>query len=224
MLEVRATALRPLMLTISREFTPVEAEKVFRLFIRWTVRFLIAGGGRSGTVEQSYAACALKVTRGEVRKAKDVLREMRPVIPTDKEFEAAFVTARVSHNYLARYYLRALEMKEKGLPEPEWIPNDDTVINLEHVLPENPDANWPDIDPETAATYYRRIGNLALLQASRNTLIGNNPFSIKKPVLRASTYQLTKEIGERKQWGVPQITARQQRLAKLALETWPIDL
>ncbi|MFI5460667.1 MAG: DUF262 domain-containing protein, partial [Isosphaerales bacterium] len=103
MLEVRAAALRPLMLTISRKFSPAEAEKTFRLFIRWTVRFLIAGGGRSGTVEQSYAACALKVTKGEITKAKSVLREMRPVIPTDKEFEAAFATARVAQNYLARY-------------------------------------------------------------------------------------------------------------------------
>ena len=224
MLEVRATALRPLMLTISRKFSSNEAEKAFRLFIRWTVRFLIAGGGRSGTVEQSYAACALRVTKGEIKTAKDLLREMKPVIPTDKEFEAAFATARVAQNYLARYYLRALELKQKGLREPEWIPNEDAAINLEHVLPENPGSNWPQIDDETAATYYRRIGNLALLQASKNTIIGNSPFSAKKAVLQESTYQLTKQIGDQKEWGVAQITARQQQLARLAVQTWPINL
>lgn len=149
---------------------------------------------------------------------------MKPVIPTDKEFEAAFATARVAQNYLARYYLRALELKQKGLREPEWIPNEDAAINLEHVLPENPGSNWPQIDDETAATYYRRIGNLALLQASKNTIIGNSPFSAKKAVLQESTYQLTKQIGDQKEWGVAQITARQQQLARLAVQTWPINL
>ena len=155
--------------------------------------------------------------------AKDVLRELKSVIPSDREFETAFATARVSQNYLARYYLRALEMKKAGLPEPEWIPNDDAVINLEHVLPENPDRNWPNVDPETAGAFYRPSETWRLLQANELS-ISNTSFARKQPVLLASAYRLTKEIGEKKEWGVDQITARQQRLAKLAVATWPIDL
>jgi hypothetical protein len=149
---------------------------------------------------------------------------MRSVLPTDKEFESTFATARVSQNYLARYYLRALELKCKGIAEPEWIPNDDVAINLEHVLPENPDQNWSHIDPETAEAYYKRIGNLVLLQASKNFLIGNSSFSQKRAVLQSSAYELTKEAGRCSCWGTKEINERQQRMAKLAVQTWPLAL
>ena len=60
---------------------------------------------------------------------KELVAKLSSVTPTDAEFEAAFTTARVSKNYLARYYLRALELKQKGMAEPEWIPNDGVEIN-----------------------------------------------------------------------------------------------
>jgi len=222
--ELRSTPLRPLMLAVARKFSPKEAELAFRMFVRWTVRFLISGGMRSGVTEESYAECAQKVTQGEITTAKLLLQAMRATLPSDKEFEAAFAVARVSQNYLARYYLRSLEMKVKGASEPEWIPNDDVVINLEHILPENPDQNWPDIDPETAAAYYKRVGNLVLLQATKNSLIGNGMFSDKRSVLKSSAYELTKEAGKASKWGPKEINARQHRLAKLAVETWPLTV
>jgi hypothetical protein len=47
-------------------------------------------------------------------------------------------------------------------------PNDDKqVINLEHVLPEQVENNWPEFDEDTARIYMRRIGNLALLLAKQ---------------------------------------------------------
>ena len=144
------------------------------------------------------------------------------IIPKDAEFEEAFAIARVSKSYLIRYYLRALELKKAGDKEPEWIPNDDQVINLEHVLPENPGANWPNIDDDTAQSFYSRIGNLVLLQASKNSLIGNSKLEDKCGVLKDSTYTLTKEVGRMKTWGTAEISARQKRLATLAVETWPI--
>lgn len=222
--ELRPTPLRPLMLSVARKFSASEADQAFRMFVRWTVRFLISGGMRSGATEEAYADASQKITAGQITTAKALLQAMKDNLPTDREFEAAFSNARVSQNYLARYYLRALELKRKGVDDPEWIPNDDVVINLEHVLPENPDHNWPHIDAESAGAYYKRIGNLVLLQAAKNSLIGNSSFAKKKLVLQASAYELTKEAGQQKKWGIKEINERQQRLAKLAVETWPLGL
>jgi len=222
LVELRPTPLRPLMLSVSRKFPPKEAEITFRMFVRWTVRFLISGGMRSGATEEAYAEAARKITAGDITKASELLQAMKDQLPTDREFEAAFSTARVSQNYLARYYLRALELRCKGQPDPEWIPNDDVVINLEHILPENPDQNWPAIDAESAGAYYKRIGNLVLLQATKNSLIGNSGFNQKRAVLQASAYELTKEAGRKKNWGISEINERQQRLARLAVDTWPL--
>jgi hypothetical protein len=130
--------LRPLMLSIVRRFSASEAEKAFRIFISWAVRLLIAGGGRSGALEEGLAVMARDVNDGKISTAKQVASASVKLIPTDAEFEAAFATARVSQNFRARYYLRALELKHQGSSEPEWIPNESVVINLEHILPENP--------------------------------------------------------------------------------------
>ena len=55
-------------------------------------------------------------------------------------------------------------------------------------------------------------------------LLRQQPFDPKQSVLWASQYVLTKEIGQQKKWGLDQINARQQRLAKLAVETWPLQI
>jgi hypothetical protein len=57
-------------------------------------------------------------------------------------------------------------MAAKGEATPWFIPNDDKqVINLEHILPQAPEQNWPDFSEEETKIYARRIGNLALLLA-----------------------------------------------------------
>jgi Protein of unknown function DUF262/Protein of unknown function (DUF1524) len=216
--------IRPLLLAVARHFTPKETEKAFRLFVCWTARFLIAGGARGGTIEEAYASRAFEVTQGKVTTAKQLADAMVDIVPTDAQFEAAFGTARVSKNNLARYYLRALELKKKGSPQPELIPNEDVVINLEHVLPENPGKGWAHIDPDVAGAVYRRLGNMVLLQAAKNSSIGNKSFPEKRAVLKSSAYLLTAEVGRESNWGVKEINERQKRMAALAVETWPIDV
>ncbi|MCH7519556.1 MAG: DUF1524 domain-containing protein [Candidatus Dadabacteria bacterium] len=104
----------------------------------------------------------------------------------------------------------------------EFIPNEDLVINLEHVIPENPSNGWGHILPEVAAAYYRRIGNLVLLQATKNSIIGNSSFKDKRKVLSKSSFILTQEVGKETSWDVDEIKKRQERLAKLAVTTWPL--
>lgn len=206
------------------QFPPREAEKTFRLLISWAVRFLITGGGRGGTLEAAYAERAKEITREKIVNTRELAAAMVSTIPSDIEFQSQFEIAVVSKSKLARYFLRALELKYKGDPEPEFVPNEETVINLEHILPANPGAGWPKLDPETLRTYYQRLGNMVLLQASRNAAIGNKTFKEKLPILRASAYLLTKEVATYKEWGIDEINDRQARLAELAVQTWPIEV
>lgn len=145
--------------------------------------------------------------------------------PSHAKWTAYFSTARVAKNSLARYYLRSMELQVQGNPEPEFIPNEnEQVINLEHVLPENPGPGWAHVDPETAAAFHRRVGNMALLQVTKNIKIGNDAFATKQPVLKASLYKLTNEIAAHTNWGMKEITERQKQLAKIAVKTWPLTI
>jgi hypothetical protein len=221
---LRVEQIRPLMFAVAKHFSVKEAKRAFRLLVAWSVRFLIVGG-RGGLLDRNYATVAQGIGTGEIKTARDLAKAMEDVVPSDAVFQAAFSEAKVSQSFLARYLLRALQLKKNGDPEPELIPNEDQeVINLEHVLPENPGANWPAIDSETASAIYRRIGNMVLLKATQNNVVGNRTFAAKKPTLAASGYDLTKMVGAKNAWGLKEINERQTELAALAVETWPITV
>ena len=225
LITLQAEQIRPLMLSVVKLFTIGEAQKAFRLFVSWSVRFLIAGGGGGGTMERNYSARAVSIREGEITTATDLAKSMAGIIPNDAEFESAFSTARVSQTHLARYYLRVLEDQAKGLAEPEYVPNKDQhVINLEHVLPMNPDAEWRHIKAEDAEAFSKRIGNMALLKARTNADIGRLGFKDKVTYFKESTYILTSEISSNHDWTPKEIAERQKRLASLAVKAWPLKV
>jgi hypothetical protein len=220
--DLRVEQIRPLMFAVSKHFSVREARLSFRLFVSWSVRILIVGT-RGGLLDRNYAVCAQEISSKRIGSAKELVIKLADVIPADPLFETAFAEARVSKEHLARYYLRALELKRKGDPEPEFVPMDEeNIINLEHVLPENPENKWNGINDETANAYYRRLGNLVILQAKKNFAIGNGSFNDKKKTLKESAFLLTSDVARNSSWGVAEITARQKQLAKLALQTWPL--
>jgi hypothetical protein len=225
LLELKAEQIRPLLFAVAKFFPPKEAAKAFRLFVNWTVRFLIAGGGGGGLLDKHYSARAHEVGTKAVVDAAGLIANMKNVVPTDAVFEAAFADAWVSRNFLARYYLRALELKEKGELEPELVPNDEAnVVNLEHILPENPGTNWPGVSAALAESHYKRLGNLALLQAKKNSLAGNESFATKKPIYAASAFLLTQDVAKNSAWTDKEIQERQKKLAAIAVKTWPLDV
>jgi hypothetical protein len=220
--DLRVEQIRPLMFAVGRHFSVKEAKKAFRLFVYWSVRFLIVGG-RGGLLDRNYSLRAQEVSKQAIKNAEQLTAAL-DIIPSDAIFAAVFSEVRIAQDFIARYLLRALEMKAKGDTEPENIPNDEeNVVNVEHVLPEHPGDNWPGIEKEAASALYKRLGNMVLMQSSKNSLIGNSPFSEKKKVLKDSAFILTAEVGKEAKWEAKQIKDRQAKLAKLAVETWPIS-
>ena len=99
---------------------------------------------------------------------------------------------------------------------------DETVINLEHVLPKKPQENWPQFNNDEVRLYGKRLGNLTLMKASDNSTARSDSFEEKKDFYAQSPYVLTQGIADYPQWTVQTITERQAYLADLASKTWPI--
>ena len=146
--------IRPLLMSVIWHFNPNEARKAFRLFVSWSVRFLVAGGGGGGVLDRHYGLRAKEITDGIVTKTSELKERMKAVIRSDDDFRAAFSTHRVSKNNLARYYLRALELQKRGLNENALLGGDieDTIrFNLEHVMPTNPSKDWKNSSRNSAS-------------------------------------------------------------------------
>jgi hypothetical protein len=221
---LRAEQMRPLILAVLKTFSVAEAKKALPLFVSWAVRFLIVGGHGGGVMEKTYSECAVAVRAAKIKTTAELAKHLKPSVPSDRQFEAAFATSTVSQLNLARYYLRTLELKKGGEKEPEMVPNsEESDVNLEHVLPQNPGKDWKNFTPELAAASYRRLGNMALMRVKANNSIGNAKFSVKLAQYKKSSYILTKSLGKYAEWGITQIDERQAELASLAVETWPIS-
>jgi hypothetical protein len=106
--------------------------------------------------------------------------------------------------------------------EPEFVPVENSQeINLEHILPKNPEENWSTFDGEEAADSVNRLGNQALLRALSNSDLKSAAFDEKKKVYAKSSYTLTNMIAEFDEWTVQTIADRQKVLGELAVKTWP---
>ena len=104
------------------------------------------------------------------------------------------------------------------------MPNDDTSqVNLEHVIPLNfNEAHWGELDREVAEGLYSRLGNMALLNARKNSKIGAVGFLEKRETFKATPFSLTNMIAKNDKWGAEEVAVRQAALAKLAVKTWPL--
>ena len=158
-----------------------EVADALRFLLSLGVRLLIASSTRSGAVETPLANVARSIWEGKILSAAELKAALSQITPSDEEFRAAFESTRVSNASLARYYLRSLETAAKNEAEPWFIPTDDgTVINLEHVLPKQPEGNWTQFNDEEVRLYGRRLGNLALMRASDNSTVRSAAFEEKK--------------------------------------------
>lgn len=215
--------LRPLIMAIAQRFSEAEAELAFTFCVSLAVRLMIASSTRTGTVEEGLALAGHKVFIGDVKTVDELKTQIENITPTNGRFEIAFESASVSNRKLARYYLRSLEMTAKGDPQPWHIPNDDqTVINLEHVLPEKPGEIWPQFNEDEVKLYRNRIGNLTLLRAADNSRLQSNDFEAKRAVYADCPYEITRQIAESREWIAQRIFERQKLLAELALQTWKL--
>jgi hypothetical protein len=215
------------MLAVGQCFEPKEAEIAFRAFINWTVRFLIVGGMRGGQLEEAYGSKAYEVNNREIKTTKQLLEGLSNV-PSDLDFQADFETAKVSQHSLARYLLTAMEnclRKEADVTETEPV-RDTDIVNLEHILPEEPSDKWKHIDREMFDAYSRRIGNLTLLKTKPNSFLKDAPFQAKRAEFKNSNLLITRNIHnmttDETLWGLNEINKRQKKLAELAVRTWPL--
>lgn len=215
--------LRPLMLAVTYKFSDREIEKAFKFFVSLSVRLMIANRTRTGNVEEGLADAGYKVFANEISDTKELSQQLRLIVPTNGQFKASFEVASVSNRKLARYYLRSLEMVAKGEIEPWHIPNNDKgTINLEHVLPDKPEGNWPQFTDDEVKIFRNRIGNMVLLRASENSHLKSVGFQEKRRTYARSPYELTSQVGGSEDWSTAAILGRQSMLAEMALKVWPL--
>jgi len=216
------TQIRPLLLAILNKFPAKKVSEAFKKLVAASVRYQMVGGIGGGTLERVYSDTARAVAEEKIATPAEVIKAFKGV-PSDSAFQSAFSIASVSKQKIARYYLRELEIELAG-DDAETIPDHDTdKVNLEHVLPTNPDPVWGNhFNDDEMRSYQKRLGNLAILASKINSTIGNACFQEKKLHYSDSAFQLTESIGSVDEWGKDAIENRQIEMAKIAVKHWSL--
>lgn len=142
----------------------------------------------------------------------------------------------VSNNKLARALMLIVEHEgayKNSSGGPQWT----GTISIEHVLPRNirnPKADWtnlpqPGWNDQLQTAWLHRLGNLAMLNDSDNSSLGNVSFSQKvakmKELGHSSSWTI-KDLLEHHHssvWNAQAVERRHQRLLTVLRNRWSVD-
>lgn len=195
--------------------------KSFEKVLRWAhhlgMRHRVIGGGSSHAFAHACGNGSRAFLRGGGTDA--VRDQLHPLYPDDKTFSGAFerhAIASGSAPLQARFLLGRLEEQANGNHR---VRDDD--LTLEHILPQNPDADWYEAFGDHAEKDIDRLGNMALLTRGQNAQLGRADYATKKAALAATGLHVNELDAD--SWDHEAVERRQRRLAELAVQAWRID-
>ena len=137
--------------------------------------------------------------------------------PKDLEFTASFVNDSQYGRKSTNWILWRIE-ETYGHKEEINVEN----IQIEHVLPQNPNAEWIEMlteeDKKNLDHWINTYGNLTL--TGYNPELGNRGFESKIKIYEDSHIEMTKEICRETAWDIDAIKRRSASLAKRAVQLW----
>lgn len=214
----------PLLLAARRTFDAPDFSGLMRACVVISMRFNVICSYGTAEQERTYNAVAERIARGEIKNLGSALAVMQGVYPNDAAFRAAFAekairTIQSRNNRVVRFILCALE---KHLSDADYSFTSDS-FNIEHVLPQNPQAGWETFSDEEADALTYRLGNMTLMQAGQNKNLGNAAYEDKRAVFQQSGFAITRKLAtEHAEWTPERIAAHQNWMAAQATAIWRI--
>lgn len=213
--------IRPLLLAMLPKFHKRESEKSLYSIVSLIVRLIVSGTLSSGVFERHFSITAMKVRNEEISNQSELLDALKSITPGDERFKEAFETFTISNSSIAKYLLSTLENYRRNDQGSELIPNnDETIVNLEHVLPKKLNDDWAGFDEDEHKLYFKRLGNMTILNSRKNSRIGNKSFAEKTPIYAESEFLITTEIAANSTWTKDLINERQKQLSSDAIKCW----
>ena len=200
-------------------------ERFLRAIAVVSFRYNVICGRQSNEQEMLYNGIARGLSAGRITGVAEAIGALRPVYPSDGEFRTAFAdktlrTTSSRNRKVVRFILFRIEEHLSG----GSLDFESARYGIEHVLPENPGADWEQFDDGQRDAFTYRLGNLALLGTTANRGLGNAGFDEKRPVLQASEFLATGKLAQDYAvWTVDTIRERQKWMARQATGIWQIQ-
>lgn len=175
--------------------------------------------------ERFYNKIAVKIESNELKSALSVIKSLDEIYPEDDIFRNAFIAKQLKttdnrNKKIVRHILCEIEKVVSGVA----IDENNEQFNIEHILPENPDDSWSNIEDTKIDSMTYRLGNMTLLETSSNRDAGNKSYQEKLIIYSTSSLTMTKNLPENyTKWNLSSIDSRQKQLANRATSIWKIS-
>ncbi|OHD57693.1 MAG: hypothetical protein A2Y33_04240 [Spirochaetes bacterium GWF1_51_8] len=214
----------PILLSAFHKFNESEFVVLLKILSVIAFRYNIIGGMNPNDQEYIYNKVAVKIFQNEIRNAKSAWSELKPLYTSDEKFKIDFSNKTISTKSakkLVRYILFLIE-NQIGNKNYDW---DATPATIEHILPENYNAEWEKHFKEPESFLYR-LGNYSLLEEKLNNRdASNKEFEEKRKVYEKSNYMLTSKLTQDfRLWNPDMLKKHQEEMARIASSIWRIDI
>jgi hypothetical protein len=181
-----------------------------------------------GVAEEAFCEAAEAVSSGSAKTQPEVFKKLRRIVPEDSEFRQAFLAFGPVSPSRAKYLLACLDPQYQGAQGlnvdalPDWSSKG---VTIEHILPqslEEGDFSTPG-HFDKFLSVVDQLQNLTLLEKALNRHLEDKPFSQKRPIYQQSKFALTRKLADAPTWTFEEADRRAQKLASLAVATWPLD-
>jgi Protein of unknown function DUF262/Protein of unknown function (DUF1524) len=224
--ELRMFSVRqpyPMLMAAKRKLSDADFEHLIQATAVIAFRYNVIGSQTTGEQERIYHQAAMQITRGAASRLAEVLNGLRGIYRNDEAFKADFSTKTLrttsSRNAkILRYILCRLEAQNSTPLDP-----DSPQLTIEHVLPQNPGTGWSAFEDRDLDEFVYRLGNMVLLEPTKNREAGRESYAIKREILARSQVPLTRQLAdENQEWTPQRLEARQRALARIATGVWRI--
>lgn len=217
---------KPLAMVAIDQLDQTSFKRLLNALVVISFRYNVIAKLQTNEMEKAFSKAAIRLFKGETKSISSILNDLKNVYVEDDEFRKYFDIKQFQTNNsvdkkIARYTLYQIEAVEKNGNHYNFESDAGTI---EHILPESfPDQWQADFTDEEYERHVYLIGNLTLLEASKNNKsAADKPFQEKKEVFKTSKYALTNQI-DQPDWTPLQIKHRQAHLGKLATAVWRIQ-
>lgn len=183
-------------------------------------RYSVICGKNPNDIERVYNALAFQISSTKTYTKTN----LKSVYVDDTEFVPAFDQKTMVDNSrntkIIKYILGKIERVSGG---PRDVNSESELDTIEHILPQNPGAEWGDDNYDYDSLIYR-LGNMCLLEKKYNKDIQNASYKEKSEVYQQSSFVTTSSIpADYSVWDRNTINRRQQKMGKCAKGIWKID-
>lgn len=208
---------------------------VFALIEKFSFQYSVVCKLPGNRLEKIYSKAAQEIEKAatsmptDKRAAKiqsiftSLEKEVKEIAPSEALFKDSFTELALKNSEESRWLTKYILGRINGhLQKTDEFLINFNKVNIEHILPQNPDKDWK-LTKKEIKPYVNRLGNLTLLSQKINSKIQNSTAVKKLPELDNSELAITVRLVEslkahNAKWGDGAITERQSEMADISYE------